>query len=545
MAVRTRGRQTGLAGDEFRRDEVVHLLAAVGPAPSPRPLETASGESPVLRLAAILPALGPLFCAFGRYLSSRLDLLSEADCRALAAVPDTRPPMSPEALRDLLRRELGPQPSPQPAFDAFDPLPVASTLIYQEHRALVDRMPVVVRLVRPELELEMARDLDLLSLLGPALAAGSAEPRWLPAAVDDFAQALAAGADLTRQAAALAALAQDGAASGLLVAAPRIVQPSTAGLLIAEELPGASLPPPASPAGHRADEAGRRPGAEELAVRLCRTWLRQACFGQVFPVDFKGGDVRALPDGRIAWTGGTFAALPPAARSDLWEYLLAAAAEDPDRAGAALLRELEGGPAAGSGPLRQHLRQLVPFRDGGWEARDDLAGYLFLHWRCAAQEGYRPRPGLIAFYRGLARLAAEARRLSPERDALREGLDAARLTDAMREVLRLVDGDRLQEALGSYAAALLTLPRRVDELLDLAAEGRVSVKLEVVEPAADRRQGDFAAASRVVLMAMAAVVLLAYRLASSSVLGPWTERVAAVLLGALGTFLFLTWRRGT
>src|SRR4029079_1710040 len=100
------------------------------------------------------------------------------------------------------------------------------------------------------------------------------------------------------------------------------------------------------------------PGSGALAARLCQTWLRQACFGRAFPVEMQDADVQLLPGGRMAWTGGPFAALPPTARENLWEYLLAAAAHDPERACAALVQEMDGGPADGEG-LHQRLRQLV------------------------------------------------------------------------------------------------------------------------------------------------------------------------------------------
>jgi hypothetical protein len=531
----------------------------------PRWQEATPAVAPaIVRLAAALPELGPVFCAFGRYLGTRLDLLPEAACRVLAAVPVRVPPMPSERVRELLGREL-PASEPRanglpPPLAALDPLPVATSLVYQEHRGrLAGGERVLVRLVRPELEAELADDLELLPLVGEALAAASQigdpgggagaagptgmaslpPPAALAAAVDDFAGGYAgalAAADLSRQAAALLAAGQDGVAAGLPWCSPRLL-PELSGsrVLTLIEPPGATLADlPREPGGPRE--------AAELAIRLCQAWLRQACFGQGFAAAFGSGDARLLPDQRLAWTGGTFATLPPATKVNLWDYLLAAAADQPDRAGAALLRELDGGPDDGGSSLRHRLRQLVPFRDGGWAATDDLAGYLFLHWRCAAELGYRPPPHLAAFYRGLARLAAEARRLAPERDALREGLEAVRLTAGLGEVTRWLDREQLKEVLGSYAGVLLAMPQRVEELLNLAAAGRVNVKLEVVEseaPAGRRRQ-DAAAVSWAVLMAMAAVVLLAHQLAASGALGrwaSWSERIAAVMVGVLGAFL--------
>ena len=519
-----------------RRDEVVNRLAALRLGKRfPKPV-LAAAESHSVLLRAVLIELGPVFSTFGRYLSSRVDLLPESDCQVLATLPDQRSPLAPEIVYELLRLELG-RP-PEQVYTAFDPAPLGSTLIWQEHRArLAAGEPAVVRFARPGLEAELSRDLDLLPLLGPVLTPVVETEAWIGAAVDDFVATIRAAADLGLQAAALVAVGQDGAASGLALVAPRVFPAlSTPRVLTREELPGATLETflavdPTAPKG---------PWPGELAVRLCRTWLRQACFGRVFPVEQDAGDERVLPGDRLAWTGGTFAALPPRTRENLWEYLLAAAAHDPERAGAALVQEMDGGPAGGEG-LHQRLRQLVPFRDGGWAATDDLAGYLFLHWRCATALGYRPRPHLILFYRGLTRLAVTARRLAPGRDPLREGLEAVRLTAGLSDVTRLFSSDSAKEVLGSYTAALLAMPQRLNELLTLAAEGRANVKLEMVEPPAERRRKDFSTAALAAVLAMVAVVLLAHYLAGA--LGPWAERIGAVLLGVLGSFLLWTLSR--
>jgi predicted unusual protein kinase regulating ubiquinone biosynthesis (AarF/ABC1/UbiB family) len=555
------------AGDGRRRDEVARRLAALGltrrprivvghdahgasagaaEGPSERHRTGAAAEAPILRLRAALLELGPVFIAFGRYLSSRPDLLSDTDCQVLDALPGGHPPMAPEALHRLLGQELG-RP-PEMAFAAFEPQPFESTLVYQEHRArLAGGERVLVRVVRPELEEELERDLGLLPLLAPALAAaGAASDAVMPptGAIGAFGAAISQAADLALQAEALASLGQDGAALGLDLCAPRVVgELCGRRVLTREDLQGPTLetfhaPGPAA-AGSGLPEAGLAPGSEQLAVRLCQGWLRQAFFGRFFPAEMRAGDVRVLVGGRIAWTGGAFESLPGGARENLWEYLAAAAAHDPPRICAALLREMDGGPpgdAAGS-ELDQRVRQLVPFRDGGWGAVDDLAGYLFLHWRCATELGYRPRSHLLVLCRGLSRVAFEARRLAPGRDALRSGLEGARFAAGLGDVTRLFESEQMKQVLASYAAAALAMPERINQLLTLAAEGRATIKLEMVEPPAEGRRKDLSAGAMAVLAMIAAVVLLAHQLASAGVLGLWTERVAALLVGALGALL--------
>jgi ubiquinone biosynthesis protein len=499
-----------------------------------------TSEPPVRRLRALLPELGPVFSAFGRYLSSRPDLLPEADCQELAGVAGGVLPLEPAQVYGLLQ-ELG-RPLPE-VFASFEAQPLVANLVFQDHRAqLAGGEPVVVRLARPGAAELIARDLDLLPLLAAAFTPEGGACPWMAGAVEDFAVTLAAAGDLPRQAAALVALREDGANaanSKLGLCAPRLLPAlSTSGLLVFEDLDGPTLDAFVPP-----DPLAAQPQAGELTARLCQVWLHQVCFGQVFPSDFAGGDLRILPDGRIAWTGTVFATLPGAAKESLWEYLLATLAHDPERASAALSRELEGGPIDDPKRLQNRLRQLVPFRDGGWGARDDFAGYLFLHWRCATAEGYRPRPYLIPFYRGVARLAAKVRPLAPAADPLRDGLERERLAAGMNDMLRLLDRQEMKDLLGAYAGAFLAMPQRLNELMTLLSEGRASLKIEVIEPPHERQRKDSSTASLVALLAIVAVVLLARHLASASSFGPWVERIAAVLLVALGIFLFRGRRR--
>ena len=537
MAKATRWRR----GGNGRRREVERRLAALGLAERFPQAVWETSEPPVRRLRAVLPELGPVFSAFGRYLSSRPDLLPEADCQELAGVAGGVLPLEPEQVHGLLFQELG-RP-PQEVFAAFEAQPLVANLVFQDHRAqLAGGEAVVARVARPGAPELIARDLDLLPLLAAAFTPEGGTCAWMAGAVEDFAGTLAAAGDLARQAAALVALGEDGANAanpGLGLCAPRLLPAlSTPGLLVFEDLQGPTLDAFVPP-----DPLAAQPGADELAARLCQVWLHQVCFGQVFPSDFAGGDLRILPDGRMAWTGTVFATLPSGAKESLWEYLLANLAHDPERASAALSRELEGGPIDDPKRLQNRLRQLVPFRDGGWGARDDFAGYLFLHWRCATAEGYRPRPYLLPFYRGVARLAAQVRALAPAADPLRDGLERARLAAGMNDMLRLFDRQEMKDLLGAYAGAFLAMPQRLNELMTLLSEGRASLKIEVIEPPHERQRKDSSTASLVALLVIVAVVLLCRYLESATPFGPWVERIAALLLVALGIFLFRGRRR--
>src|SRR5688500_5310534 len=90
-------------------------LARRSPPPEGR---LGADEQPMRRLRETLLELGPLFAGFGRYLSSRIDLLPRRDCLELAAIPDRSQPMHESDAAAVIERELGAPPDRR--YFAFD-----------------------------------------------------------------------------------------------------------------------------------------------------------------------------------------------------------------------------------------------------------------------------------------------------------------------------------------------------------------------------------------------------------------------------------------
>lgn len=491
---------------EGRRREVERRLAAAGLAGGGRrPARDAgaAGIAPLLR--PLLAELGGGFALFGLHLSSRPDLLPLSDCRELAQIGDRSPEMPAAAVAERIRHALG--RSPDERFLSFDVRPFASFRLHQLHAArLRDGRAVRVKLARP---IPWEPDLDLLALVAQA-AAGIAGLPPLHTAVDDFAASLRQGLDLAAEAAGLAALAADAEPGGDLCVPQVHAELCGTAVLTLEALPG--VPLDALAPGH--------PGGPHLARRLAGVWLRQALQGTRFPAELRAAEVLALPDGRIAITGGVFASLPPSSQENLWEYLTAAAAHDPDRAFSRLLGELA---AAADERLRSAFRQAVPYREGGWrDGGDDdtLAEHLFVQWRLASAAGHPPPPPLLAFYRGLCAAAVAGRALAVAGDPLAGAVRDLRLTHELERIRRFLAMPDLSGALAPLAAGLLKLPRRLEEALD---SPRSSRDLPPTAPARSAR-GD----------AMARMAALGLLLAG--LLGLWNERLvplAFLLLGAL------------
>jgi ubiquinone biosynthesis protein len=116
------------------------------------------------RLRLALQELGPIYVKFGQILSTRRDLLPEDMAEELAGLQDDVPPFPAEQARAIIERQLG---EPIDAlFDAFEDIPLASASIAQVHGAkLKSGKQVVVKVVRPGIERQINRDLELLRAL--------------------------------------------------------------------------------------------------------------------------------------------------------------------------------------------------------------------------------------------------------------------------------------------------------------------------------------------------------------------------------------------
>jgi predicted unusual protein kinase regulating ubiquinone biosynthesis (AarF/ABC1/UbiB family) len=532
-----------------RRGEVVERLAAYGLARGPHRVARAAGEGEgraSSRLRAALEGLGPVFSCFGLYMATRVDLMSACDCVELAALPDRAPPATHAAVRDLFRREIG--CAPEEAFPAFEEEPFESRLLYQSHRArLPDGAPAVVKIIRPEAEQRFLCDAELLHLLEGALAGVVPCGAPFKSAVADFTAALGQQMDFTCEARALETLARDAEEFGMVRAPSVQLGLCTARVMVVEELKGYCLGDGEFSRAEREGSAGARPRPSNvfdrtnLARLLCSVWLRQALFGHVFPVEPRPANVVVLSDGQVAFTGGLFAGLPAESQSNIWNYLTAAAAENPDRACSCLIREVRRkGPPGGEEDLRHRLRQVVPFRDSEWYRDDDinrLAEHLVVHWRAAAECGYVPQPHLPSFYRGLFAIASTAQQLSPESDPLLEGLQDARMLAGLAQMREIVGLQQFGDHLDRYAAMMAGLPQRFDEMLTLASEGGARVRLRVPEAASRRHRKNSSAAFAALLLAFAAAALLLPHVTASLVAREWANGVNAVVFVACGALL--------
>lgn len=528
-----------------RREEVVHCLSRHGLRHvARRGLREVTGDlENNRRLRAALEELGPVFSAFGLYLATRVDLLSASTCLELSALPDRSTPMHPAAVHALIQAETGREPE-----DLFAEIyePFESRLLYQSHRArLTNGEAVVVKLVNPEIEQRFLCDIELLHLLDGALSGERMSAVQFADAVADFTAALHRRIDLTREAKALESLEYSANDFQMLRAARVVRGLCTRKLLVVEELVGRSLLEmereldDADSSMH--DGRGYPPVESDranLARMICSVWLQQALLGNVFPVEPRPENIVIISNRQIAFTGGDFSSLPAETQSNLWNYLLAGASDNPDRACACLLREMRPVRASsGEDDLRHRFRQVVPFRDSEWYGGGEnnyLAEHLYVQWRMANECGFVPQPHLPSFFRGLFMVTDAARRLSPQGDPLLEGLQDARLLASLAKAREMLTMRQLTDHADRYASMLMGMPVRFDELLTSASEGNTRVRLHVAGSESNRRSRNSTAVTTSLLLLLAAIALLLPRVMASLAGQEWANTINTVVFLTVG-----------
>ncbi|TAD90900.1 MAG: 2-polyprenylphenol 6-hydroxylase [Alphaproteobacteria bacterium] len=114
------------------------------------------------RLGRAALTLGPTFVKTGQILATRPDLVGEEMARDLASLQDRLPPFPGARARAILEEEFGRPVSA--LFRSFDDQAVAAASIAQVHFAeTLDGRPVAVKLLRPGIEQQFQRDLDLFA----------------------------------------------------------------------------------------------------------------------------------------------------------------------------------------------------------------------------------------------------------------------------------------------------------------------------------------------------------------------------------------------
>jgi ubiquinone biosynthesis protein len=155
-----------------------------------------------VRLREALEELGPVFVKFGQVLSTRPDLLPDDIAEELAKLQDQVPPFPGIEAERLVAEALGAPLATH--FRNFETQPIASASVAQVHLAqLLDGTEVAVKVLRPDIEPVIARDVELMYVLARLAHRYLPDgPRLRPVeVVDQFRKTLRQELDLRQEAA--------------------------------------------------------------------------------------------------------------------------------------------------------------------------------------------------------------------------------------------------------------------------------------------------------------------------------------------------------
>jgi len=498
------------------------------------------GETSSARLGRALEDLGPLFQAFGRYLSSRIDLLPLPDCIELAKARGAASSSTPiDRVRESVRLEAG--GSGEALWSYLEDPPLRCGLLHQWHRAtLPSGERWVVKILRPELEERITVDTEPMRVLKEARFVGEDGRRVdLAVVVEAFIEHLRREMDLGNEASALAKLGESHEGEGGLASPKLVSRLCSRRVLCFEELPGRAVTELVPTSGN-----GGSGQSADLARRICLAWLTETLLAGLCPEGTIAEDLLLLPEDRFALTGGPLARLGAKSRRNLLDYMTAVAREEPDQACTLLLREnRSNGGEDLRDRLRPRFRQGEPFRQGSWSdayAGKRLADTLFVQWRLAHQAGFRPPPHLVSFYRGLFGLELFARSMTRRRDPLGEGLEDFRVIAAAVRLRERLGPTQLKDNAERFLPVMEELLQRFGEVSLLVQQGRVD---ENRGTATEPRRVSWTVVGGLLLLVVS-VAVSADRIVTAQPSVNWIEGVAALGFVSLAAILLWNVRGG-
>ena len=191
------------------------------------------------RLKQAFEHLGPIFVKFGQLLSTRSDLLPSDIAQELASLQDHVKPFPVDQAKTIIESNI--QCPINDVFQNFNNEALASASIAQVHQAqLANGDHVVIKMLRPQVEKRIARDIELLKVL--IKLARQIIPRTrkmrLAAVVEEFEISLKAEIDLVQEAANLSLFSRNFKSSPL-VYFPQVYWPYCyQNMLVMEEIDG-------------------------------------------------------------------------------------------------------------------------------------------------------------------------------------------------------------------------------------------------------------------------------------------------------------------
>lgn len=303
-----------------------------------------------VRLRLLCEKLGPTFIKFGQILSGRPDLIPKEIADELKHLQDDVQAISILEIQPVIEESLG--RSLAECFSSFDTEPMATASIAQVHAARsLDGEDLVVKVIKPDVEKVLRKDLEILELIAQLLETYVSELRIFrpKAVVQEFKRSLLAETDFERELYNIRAFRDNFAENDFLYIPKPYADLSSKSVLTMERIRGERL----------SDiEAIRAMGIDtrELLKKGMDCFFKSIMIDGLFHSDPHGGNIFVLPDGRMGLVDfGSVGHLSDDSRRAVVSMFLALVAQDYEW----LVREyVQLSPASGGTRTTRVIEQL-------------------------------------------------------------------------------------------------------------------------------------------------------------------------------------------
>jgi ubiquinone biosynthesis protein len=433
------------------------------------------GDPRAEEFAADLEKLGPTFIKLGQLLSTRAELIPMSYLESLSRLQDNVEPFPYEEVEKIVSSELGVRISK--AFSEFDVEPLAAASIGQVHTAkLRDGRPVVVKVQRPNIREQVAKDLealeDVAEFLDSRTAAG--EKYNFTKILADFRKSLIKELDYNTEAQNLVAMRRHLKDFERIVVPEPILDYTTSRVLTMERVRGTKITS-LTPLTRMELDGG------VLAEELFRAYLEQVLVNGFFHADPHPGNVFLTEDKKIALLDlGMVARISPRLQEHLLKLLLAISEGRGDEA--ADICELIGEPKLffDRGEFERRITSLVAENQGASMEKIQVGRLILKITNISGETGIRVPQEMTMLGKTLLNLDEVGRALDPSFDP----------NASVRRNSTELMNQRIKKSLspGNFFTSMLELkemaekmPARINQVLDLAANNELKVKVNAFD----------------------------------------------------------------
>lgn len=434
-----------------------------------------NGDITPAQLADDLEAMGPTYVKLGQILAGRPDLLPEPYRKALARLQDDVKAFPYDEVEKIIEEELGVRISK--AFSRFDREPIAAASLGQVHSAaLRDGRPVVVKVQRPNIRPEIARDFEVLQQISSMLDAHTEAGRRyrFESVVQEFRLTIQNELNYEREAQNLEVLGKNLAEFELIQVPQPILDYTTRNVLTMEYISGRKITS-LSPL-ERLDIKG-----EPLCEELFRAYLKQVLIDGFFHADPHPGNVFLTDEGRIALLDlGMVGHAAPQMQEKLLKLLIALSDGKGDDAAELVIQISEKTDDFAPTEFRNALNQLIAQRrDQGLQQMQVGRSLLELS-SSASDHGLIVPSDLTLLGKTLIQLDEIGRILAPNFDpnaSVRRNLDELLIQRMQKDATK---GNAMTTML-ELKGFLGSLPAKLNRIMDVVTNGEIEVKVKSLD----------------------------------------------------------------